>query len=59
MAGEIPMPCEPRAPHRDSMRQASKLVKGAQLTVYKDLPHGMASTHHDATNADLLAFFKA
>src|SRR5437016_902517 len=34
---------------------SSKLVKGAQLKVYKALPHGMASTHHDVINADLLA----
>jgi non-heme chloroperoxidase len=38
---------------------SSKLVKGAQLKIYKGLPHGMASTHHDVINADLLAFFKA
>jgi non-heme chloroperoxidase len=38
---------------------SSKLVRGAQLKVYKGLPHGMATTHHDVINADLLAFFKA
>ena len=38
---------------------SSKLVRGAQLKVYKGLPHGMASTHHDQINADLLAFIKA
>jgi non-heme chloroperoxidase len=38
---------------------SSKLVKGAQLKVYPGLPHGMATTHHDRINADLLAFIKA
>jgi non-heme chloroperoxidase len=38
--------------------QASKLVKGAVLNVYKGAPHGMPSTHKDQINADLLAFIK-
>jgi non-heme chloroperoxidase len=38
---------------------SSKLVRHAQLKVYKGLPHGMATTHHDVINADLLAFLKA
>lgn len=38
---------------------SSKLVKGAQLKVYKGLPHGMCSTHPDVINNDLLAFIKA
>ena len=29
------------------------------LKVYKDLPHGMPTTHADIIKADLLAFFKA
>ena len=37
---------------------SSKLVKGAVLKVYKGLPHGMASTHKDVVNADLLSFVK-
>jgi non-heme chloroperoxidase len=37
---------------------SSKLVKGATLKVYKGLPHGMATTHHDLINEDLLAFIK-
>jgi non-heme chloroperoxidase len=28
------------------------------LKTYKDLPHGMITTHADVINADLLAFFK-
>ena len=38
---------------------SSKLVKNAQLKVYKGAPHGMCSTHKDQVNAELLAFFKA
>jgi non-heme chloroperoxidase len=38
---------------------AAKLLKHATLKVYKDLPHGMPTTHPDVINADLLAFFKA
>src|SRR5256885_755471 len=37
---------------------SSKLVKGAKLKVYPGLPHGMATTHHDRINEDLLAFIK-
>jgi non-heme chloroperoxidase len=38
---------------------SSKLVRHAQLKVYKGYPHGMATTQHDVINTDLLAFFKA
>lgn len=36
----------------------SKLVKGALLKVYLGAPHGLAVTHKDQLNADLLAFLK-
>lgn len=36
-----------------------KLVKNAQLKVYPGLPHGMAETHADLINADLLAFIRS
>ena len=39
--------------------RSSQLVRHAQLKVYTGLPHGMATTHHDVINADLLAFLKA
>jgi len=39
--------------------QSSKIVKGAQLKVYKGAPHGMCTTHKDLINADLLAFMQA
>jgi non-heme chloroperoxidase len=35
---------------------SSKLIKNAQLKVYKGAPHGMPSTLKDQVNADLLAF---
>jgi non-heme chloroperoxidase len=37
---------------------ASKIVRGAQLKVYKGAPHGMCTTLKDEVNADLLAFIK-
>jgi non-heme chloroperoxidase len=38
---------------------SSKLVRHAQLKVYKGYPHGMATTQHDVVNTDLLTFLKA
>jgi pimeloyl-ACP methyl ester carboxylesterase len=37
---------------------AAEMIKGAELKVYKDAPHGFAVTHAEALNADLLAFLK-
>jgi len=37
---------------------ASKIVKGAQLKVYKGAAHGMCTTLKDQVNEDLLAFIK-
>jgi len=37
---------------------SSKLVKGATLKVYPGFPHGMATTHHEQINEDLLKFFE-
>jgi non-heme chloroperoxidase len=39
--------------------QSSKIVKGAQLKVYKGAPHGMCTTLKNEVNADLLAFIKS
>ena len=36
----------------------SKLLKNGTLKVYEKYPHGMATTHADVINADLLAFIK-
>src|SRR5271165_7579332 len=41
-----------------SARLSSKLVQGAMLKVYPGAPHGLALTHQDAFNADLLAFIR-
>ena len=46
-------------PIGDSAQLAIKLVTRGTLKTYPGLPHGMASTHPEIINADLLAFFKA
>lgn len=38
---------------------SSKLVPGAKLKVYSGFGHGLCSVHHEAVNADLLAFFES
>ena len=38
---------------------SSKLVRNATLKVYPGAPHGLATTHKDTLNADLLAFLQA
>ena len=38
--------------------RSSKLVKNATLKIYPGGPHGLADTHKDELNADLLAFLK-
>ena len=38
---------------------SAKLVKGAQLIVYAGAPHGLAETHKEQLNADLLKFIRA
>jgi non-heme chloroperoxidase len=38
---------------------SAKLVKGAKLIVYPGAPHGLADTHKDKLNADLLEFAKS
>lgn len=37
---------------------AVKLIKNAQLKIYKGAPHGMCSTHKNQINADLLTFIE-
>ena len=46
-------------PIANSAHRAIKLVKKGTLKTYPGLPHGMAQTHPEVINADLLAFFKA
>lgn len=45
-------------PIADSAMLSAKLVKNAELKVYKGAPHGMCTTEKDKVNADLLAFIK-
>ncbi|WP_445147231.1 alpha/beta fold hydrolase [Dyella sp. Tek66A03] len=37
----------------------AKIVKNATLKIYPGAPHGMAITHQDEVNADLLAFLRS
>jgi len=46
-------------PIRASAMKSSKLIKNAELKVYKGAPHGMCTTLKDRVNEDLLAFIKA
>lgn len=45
-------------PIADSALLAIKLLKNGTLKVLDGLPHGMATTHADVVNAELLAFVK-
>ncbi|HEY5277037.1 MAG TPA: alpha/beta hydrolase [Coriobacteriia bacterium] len=42
-----------------SAQASAKLVKNAKLTIYPGGSHGLADTHKDRLNADLLAFIAA
>ncbi|MBF0293053.1 MAG: alpha/beta hydrolase [Nitrospinae bacterium] len=42
-----------------SALRSSKLVKNATLKIYAGAPHGLADTHKDQLNADLLAFLSS
>jgi len=46
-------------PIADSALLSAKLIKNAQLKIYKGAPHGMCSTLKDRINEDLLSFFKS
>jgi non-heme chloroperoxidase len=45
-------------PIDDAGRMSAKILKNATLKVYPGFPHGMATTHADVINADLLAFIR-
>jgi non-heme chloroperoxidase len=45
-------------PFADSAPLTAKLVRNAQLKIYKGAPHGLCSTHKHQVNEDLLAFIK-
>jgi non-heme chloroperoxidase len=46
-------------PFADAALLQAKMIKGAELKIYKGAPHGCCSTHKDAVNEDLLAFIAA
>jgi non-heme chloroperoxidase len=46
-------------PVADSAELSAKLLQKPTLKIYKGLPHGMATTHADIVNADILAFIQA
>jgi non-heme chloroperoxidase len=45
-------------PIADAGLLSAKIVKNAQLKVYKGAPHGLCTTHKNAVNEDLLAFIR-
>ena len=46
-------------PFANSGPLAAELLQKGTLKAYKDMPHGMHTTHAEIINADLLAFLKA
>ena len=46
-------------PIADSALLSAKLLKSGTLKVYPGFPHGMATTHSEVINPDLLAFVKS
>lgn len=46
-------------PYADSAPLSVKLLKNGTLKTYPGFPHGMATTHADVINADLLAFIQS
>ena len=46
-------------PIADSSLLSARMIKGAELKVYKGAPHGLMVTNRDQFHADLLAFLKA
>jgi non-heme chloroperoxidase len=45
-------------PYADSGPLSAALLKNGTLKTYKDLPHGLCSTHPEIVNPDLLAFVR-
>lgn len=46
-------------PIANSALRSSKMIRGAELKVYRGAPHGLAETHAEQFNLDLLAFIQA
>jgi non-heme chloroperoxidase len=47
------------APMTTTSQVAAKLLKNGTLKTYPGFPHGMATTHADVINADILAFIRS
>ena len=47
------------APLKISGAKTARLIKGSELRVYEDAPHGLPLTHGERLLADLLAFHEA
>lgn len=45
-------------PYRISALRSIKLLKDGRIKIYPGFPHGMATTHAEVINADLLAFIE-
>lgn len=45
-------------PYKDTALLAAKLLKNSTLKIYPGFPHGMATTHADVINEDILKFIK-
>lgn len=45
-------------PYADSGPMTVKLLKNGTLRTYKDLPHGLCTTHPEIVNPDILAFIR-
>jgi non-heme chloroperoxidase len=45
-------------PIANSAVRSSKIIPNAKLTIYEGAPHGLATTHKDRVNQDLLAFIR-
>jgi len=45
-------------PYADSGPLTVKLLKNGTLKTYKDLPHGLCSTHPEIVNPEILAFLR-
>jgi non-heme chloroperoxidase len=45
-------------PIATSGQMSAKIIKNATLKIYPGFPHGMATTHPDQINADLLKFIQ-
>lgn len=46
-------------PLANSGQLSAKLVKGANLEIYRGAPHGLADTHKEQLNEDLLTFLRS